>query len=423
MRQIARAANLGSRRAWLLRNRSQFGTTVASQRPQLLVDVSAIIKHDAQTGIQRVVRSVWSELARRSGQRFDAVPVYATATHGYCYAPDNFLDRDAPVLPTIPVRVSPGDRFLALDLSAHLLPKYRAQLKAWRAYGATLHFVVYDLLPLLRPDWFSSAAVGHFRKWFQLLSDEADQAICISDQVARDLREKLPRIVASPKPTIGHMDMGGDISASEPSTGVCDDLAQLLDRFRFRPAILMVGTVEPRKGYDAALAAFERLWASDVGEAPDLVIVGKSGWKTERLQEKLRTHPERGRRLHWFDQMSDEGLCLLYDACRGVLMASRAEGFGLPVIEAALHRRYVLARDLPVFREQNLPNVSFFTNEAPLALANDILALASRGQKSPAPTVVLPTWSDSVDGLLQGMGLGSFKCEEGSSGLSKRTAS
>ena len=163
--------------------------------------------------------------------------------------------------------------------------------------------------------------------------------------------------------------MAGDIAGSVPSTGVCDELSRLLEYLRFRPAILMVGTIEPRKGYEAALAAFEYLWSHGPTDAPDLVLIGKAGWKTVAYQSKIRNHPEFAKRLHWFDNISDEGLCLLYQACRGLLMASRGEGWGLPLIEAALHRRPVLARDLPVFREHALANIQFFSDDAPRALA------------------------------------------------------
>jgi len=46
-------------------------------------------------------------------------------------------------------------------------------------------------------------------------------------------------------------------------------------------------------------------------------------------------------------------------------MASHWEGFGLPLAEAMMQRRHVLARDLPVFREQNRPNVLFFEADRP----------------------------------------------------------
>ena len=405
MKKVVRAADIGARQAWLWRHRDSFGRGVRGERPRLLVDVSAIIRHDAQTGIQRVVRAVWSELAKRDLADLQVLPVYATNIRGYCYAPANYLVNGSGELPATPVSVRAGDKFLGLDLSAHLLPKYRRQLKAWRSHGASIHLIVYDLLPLIRPDWFNAATAGHFRRWFEVLGGEADQAICISDQVARDLREHLMKIAPGNHPTISRLRMGADIAASVPSTGTCAGLKRLLDQIRFRPAVLMVGTIEPRKGYDSALAAFEHLWRTRPQDAPDLVIVGKGGWKTAELQERIGSHPERGRRLHWFDRMSDEGLCLLYGACRGLFMASRGEGFGLPLIEAAMHRRHVLARDLSVFREQQLPNVLYFSDDAPAALGDRLLELVSIGQSQEAPVADLPTWSDCVDGLLSELGL------------------
>ena len=174
---------------------------------------------------------------------------------------------------------------------------------------------------------------------------------------------------------------------------------------RFRPAILMVGTVEPRKAYAEAIAAFEHLWAKFPTNAPDLVIVGKAGWKTANLQQRIRTHPEQGRQLFWLDRVSDEALCNLYDSCRGVLIASHGEGFGLPLLEAALHRRHVLARDLAVFREQGLSNVTFFDDDDPESLANALTHLAFVGQQRPQIVMNLPTWGDCVDGLLAELGL------------------
>lgn len=386
-----------ARQLWLLRHR-RFATD-PKVLPQLFVDVSAIIRHDAQTGIQRVVRAVWSELGRHSGSGFEAVPVHATQRHGYRVAPRDFLDSAAP-LDGGPVKAGAGDHFLGLDLSAHLLPKYRRQLGAWRSSGATVTLVVYDVLPLLRPEWFTKPAATAFLQWFRLLKDEVDRALCISDQVARDLCHELAVAKAGNRPVVRRLHMGADISGSVPSIGRSHRARQLLARLRFRPAVLMVGTVEPRKGYDVALAAFEHLWATRSSDAPELIIVGKPGWKTERLQQKLRAHPEAGRRLHWLTDTSDEDLCMFYEACRGVFMPSRGEGFGLPLVEGAAHRRFVLARDLPVFREQKLPNVMFFSDDRSPALGEKLMELLNAGLAGPAPEAELPSWSESVERLL-----------------------
>ena len=66
----------------------------------------------------------------------------------------------------------------------------------------------------------------------------------------------------------------------------------------------MVGTIEPRKGYQQVLDAFDRLW----GQRQDvnLIIVGAEGWRNvpqdmrrtiPQLLARLQLHPERQRRL------------------------------------------------------------------------------------------------------------------------------
>lgn len=405
VKKLAVVAKFGARLSWLLRHRKVLGERLPCATPRLLVDVSAIARHDAQTGVQRVVRAVWHELQRRNGEGFRLVPVFASREHGYCYAPIEVLDRHESLGKPQPVLVSAGDKFLGLDLSAHFLPKYRRQVRAWRANGATVHLVVYDLLPILRPEWFNKATAVHFRKWFEILTTEADQAICISKQVSRDLRDRLQSGGRKSKLSIVNMAMGGDIAASRPSSGISEEVSLLLDRLRFRPAILMVGTIEPRKGYETAIAAFENLWRRQSGDAPDLVIVGKGGWKTLALQNMIRCHPEHNSRLHWLDSVSDEGLCKLYDACRGVFMASRGEGFGLPLVEAANHCRHVLARDLPVFREQGVPNALYFEDDDPEKLGELLMQLATLGGKVRPALPDLPTWSASVDALLRDIGI------------------
>jgi glycosyltransferase involved in cell wall biosynthesis len=395
---LARLLRFAARQSWLARHRGRFGVK-ATASPTLYVDVSAIIRHDAQTGIQRVVRAIWFELRRQSGSELQVVPVHASQRYGYRTAPPDFLEGGALTTGEL-VKAGPRDRFLGLDLAAHLLPKYRKQLNAWRRAGATVTLVVYDVLPLSRPEWFTKPAASAFRKWFNLLRDEADQALCISDQVARDLCQELAVAKAGARPAVRRLYMGADINASVPSRGRSERARQLLDRLRFRPAIMMVGTIEPRKGYDVALAAFESLWATHSSDAPELVIVGKPGWKTDALQQRLRSHREAGQRLHWLNAASDEDLCLLYEGCRGVFMPSRGEGFGLPLIEAAAHRRFVLARDLPVFREQKLPNVMFFSDDRASALGNKLVELLNAGLAGPAPEAELPSWTQSVEQLL-----------------------
>jgi glycosyltransferase involved in cell wall biosynthesis len=346
------------------------------------------------------VRAVWSELRAAQNLPFDVVPVTAGYRHGYRYAPPEFISSSHRELGKT-VCMQRDDHFLGLDLAAHLLPSYEEQLTAWRAAGARVHLVVYDVLPLRRPEWFSDACARNFRRWHGLVCRQADQVVCISDQVAEDL---LQSFSGRRQPEVVRLRLAGDMSGSLPSTGVDAATRALLSNGVTQPTILMVGTIEPRKGYDEALAAFEHLWLKFPDTSPRLVIVGKPGWKTGALQEQMRTHPENGRRLFWLSSASDEALGLMYDRCTAVFLASHAEGFGLPGIEAAMHGRRALVRDLPVFREQQLSNLSFFDDDRPEALGNRLMHFVREAEKPPTPSA-LPSWRDCVADMLQQMQL------------------
>lgn len=70
----------------------------------------------------------------------------------------------------------------------------------------------------------------------------------------------------------------------------------------------------------------------------------------------------------------------LYRLSDILLLPSRSEGFGLPVLEAAVHRLPVVASDLPILREVTGDQANYFDPDGPpLETARMVLDVASRG--------------------------------------------
>lgn len=377
---------------------------------QLLVDVSAIVRGDVRTGIQRVVRAVLGYLIAAKPVGVIVQPVFATRNHGYCkaaFTPEgrviNAASSDGALQP---VEVAKGDIFFGLDLAAHTLPPLEGHLRQWKRVGITINFMVYDLLPLSRPEWFSSRLAANFRRWIGVLARQADRCICISEATSQDLQRHLKAFSGARRPEIVTVPLGADLDASFPSRGIPEDHAHLTDWLRGRRAVLAVGTVEPRKGHDKLLAAFDHLWQDEPGSDLSLVIVGRAGWKTDRLQEKIRTHQELGKRLVWVEQASDDVLAELYRECTGLVSASLAEGFGLPLIEALRHGLPVLARNIPVFREVGGDLFNYFDDDAPAAFAASIRHWLNN-RRIPTAEVIstLPRWEISGAMILDHLGL------------------
>jgi len=232
----------------------------------------------------------------------------------------------------------------------------------------------------------------------------SDGAICISRTVADELYDY---ITAHPSKRvrgfdIGWFHLGADMLTefgNSPTNGAPKALTKVLAVRS--PFILMVGTIEPRKGYELALSAFEALWNKSVDVS--LVIAGKEGWMVESLMSKLCSHPELGRRLFWLPQSDDQTLSRLYETASGLLMASEGEGFGLPLIEAVHHGCPILSRELPVFREVAQEHATYFRAANGVELADALvnwLAMLQNGTAPQSAGIPIKTWAESAEQLL-----------------------
>ncbi len=380
---------------------------------QLLVDVSAVVQSDLKTGIQRVVRSILLSLIADPPPGLRIEPVYSHgANRSYQYARQFGLNMvgmagdSGLVLEDAPVDLRPGDIFFGLDLFTNGTSQNEGLLQSMRDRGVGIYFVVFDILPMLRPDVFPFGTEQYFGDFLRTVHKVSDGVLCISRAVADELAAWIAAqgLTRRAPLKLGHFHLGADIDASAPSFGLPPDAEQVLAAIKQRPSFIMVGTVEPRKGHAQTLAAFELLW--ERGEDVNLVVVGKQGWMMEKLCERMAAHPEKSRRLFWMNGISDEMLLKLYDASSALLSPSEGEGFGLPLIEAAQKGIPIIARSLPVFREVAGQHAYYFDGLAPQDLADAVtawLALQREGKAPQSTGMPWLTWDGSARQVLDGL--------------------
>lgn len=377
------------------------------RRKQLLIDISTLVQCDAKSGIQRVVRSLLRHYLLNPPEGLAVEPVFATSdAPGYRYArrfTSRFLDVNDGWAEDDPVDAGQGDIFMGLDLQPVVVPAQKDYLLGWHRRGIKVFFVVYDLLPISLPQACPDGARATHQRWLETISN-FDGAFCISRAVADELHDWLQTF--GPKRewpfALTWFHLGADVENSMPTTGMPTDAEQKLQMLKTRPSFLMVGTIEPRKGHAQTLAAFDLLWREGIDA--HLEIVGKQGWMVEQLVEKLRSHPEFGKRLFWFEGISDEYLTKIYATSTCLIAASEGEGFGLPLIEAAQHNLPIIARDIPVFREVAGEHAYYFKGESPEQLAEAIktwLSLDSSGNVPGVSGMKWLTWSESAEQLMQ----------------------
>jgi glycosyltransferase involved in cell wall biosynthesis len=367
---------------------------------QWLLDITPIVATDLRTGIERVVRAVLQRLLHAAPLGVRIEPVHFD--NGRFIYSRRFVARWLGLRhPVDDCEIEPrsGDRFIGLAWSPHAIPEARGILARYRNLGVHVGFVVYDLLPLGHPDWFPPGLAEQFRAWFDAVAALADRIICISRHVADEVRwrlEAMPPRRFLPL-AVAHFPLGSDVEASVTTVGLPDDAQSVLAMLSARPAFLMVGTVEPRKGHRQVVEAFDELWRA--GHDFMLVVAGKRGWMTSDVEDLMRSYQAAGLPLLRLESVSDEYLAELYACARAVIVASYGEGFGLPIVEAARHGTPVIARDLDVFHEVAHDGAMYFRGDAPADLAGAILAWQTddrAGHAPPVARVPLHDWAEAT---------------------------
>ena len=373
--------------------------------PQLLVDISFFVHHDAKSGIQRVVRNLLQEWTRNPPRGYRLEPVYASTNGGgYKYARSfmlDFIGCSEIIMADDPIYYSTGDIFLGLDLGHLVIMGNRESYEAFRRQGVDVRFVIYDLLPMILPEDFLPGMAELHEVWLNEIT-KSNGVICISKAVADDVREwlKSDEERNSRSVKVDYFHLGADLDGVLPTSGFPSGSSLALDAMKSATSFLMVGTLEPRKGHFEVLSAFEILWAAEVEVC--LVIVGKEGWLVESLVKKIKDHAQLGKRLFWFSSVNDNYLAQIYEAASCLIAASKGEGFGLPLIEAAQYDLPILARDIPIFREVAGEYASYFASDEPEYLARDVVAWLEKFDAGDHPlSTNMPhlTWAESASQL------------------------
>lgn len=365
------------------------------ESPRIFIDATDLLATGKGTGIQRVVR----EIARNAGEMGLALPV--SIQGGRLIAAND--ESDAPA----GVDYRAGDILLLLDAGWNRIDDYTHLLSEFRRSGGVVVACLYDLFPLLYPTLYTRGLVANFQVWTDQVLLQCDAIVAISHSVAESFAAYVKSIERRPRAgmRLGWWRLGADFVA-ESDKPVNPRVAQLAGG---APFFLSVGTLEMRKGYPVALEAFERLWAEGIDAS--YVIVGRPGWNAAAFEGRLRGHAQMGRRLHWLSDADDADLRFLYENAQAVILSTFAEGFGLPLAEAAEFGAPVIASDIEVFHEVGGENVRYFSVLDAGSLAARVKeALAGERAAQEIPT---PSWRDSTLELMEMLRKGAYQTTVG----------
>jgi glycosyltransferase involved in cell wall biosynthesis len=348
-------------------------------------DVSVLSVTPFLTGIQRVTLSLHRELAAVLPHGGAALVAADVAPPVVSVEPHASIRQD-PVLTGVEVAVGDVEWLLCLDLNFGL-PKAESHLVEARARGTRVLVNVYDLLIVSNPEWFvPRAAESAFLPWLHSVVRLADVVTVNSRATAEALQmwveENAPDRSAGLRVEV--LPLGVDVPERMPPPRPRDQV----------PHFVVLGTIEPRKGHDDLLDAFDLLWQS--GEEVRLTIVGRQGWMVESLVTRLTGHREWRRRLEWLPCADDAELADVLDMADGIIVPSRGEGYGLPVVEAAVRNLPLVVRDIPVLREVAGEGATWFSGGGRelAGVVSDWLARWRAGEQLAPGPMDLQSWND-----------------------------
>jgi glycosyltransferase involved in cell wall biosynthesis len=287
---------------------------------------------------------------------FPITPVKATsvwiddALEQFCQAVEREVEKKN--LAAIQMLPRQGDILFAPAYWHDVEPAIYAGL---RAKGMIIVILVHDLLPIAFENFYPSPWRYIFKDNVRKAFGCASAFFCVSNFTKSMLLEFSHRQKIPPVPMMtaynGFEPLVTDPVADQIRSA---DTKPLLGNARFYAILdlhplIMVGSVEPKKGHIPVIKCLEAMWSTGFERA--LLIIGRTGWMERDVVTAIEGSFFFGKKLFWFSAIDDYDLAKAYLFCQALIFSSVAEGFGIPMIEASYYGKPTIAFDTAIVRE------------------------------------------------------------------------
>lgn len=133
----------------------------------------------------------------------------------------------------------------------------------------------------------------------------------------------------------------------------------ILNKFSIENYILYVSRIEPRKNHITLLNSFlkNELYKKNLS----LVFIGKISIQSDALNKLIQSMPLQAKKhFHHIEQVDNNDLMKLYQACKVFVYPTKAEGFGIPPIEAGALKVPVICSNNTAMSDFTFFNQTFF---------------------------------------------------------------
>ena len=136
--------------------------------------------------------------------------------------------------------------------------------------------------------------------------------------------------------------------------------------------IFSIGHSEKRKNLENLIKAF--VYVKLNGYRGNLVICTNQGSELKKLEKIKFDHPYTNS-IKILKNQNDQSVSRLYKYCELFVLPSLYEGFGIPILEAASHKKVILLSSIPVFKEITFNNLNYFNPNSPKKISAKIIDL------------------------------------------------
>jgi hypothetical protein len=212
--------------------------------------------------------------------------------------------------------------------------------------------VLYDLIPILRPQWLSPGYARRLAIWTRQQMANADLILTISQFQRAEIETYLSRSNL-PRRAIRTIRLGDN-------PGPAGRAAVRPRYVPARPFVLCVSTIDARKNH----ACLHHVWrglAEKHGPAcPQLLLVGMTHGSGVPLLRRIRNDPMVNGLIVHLSDVGDRDLAWYYDNCLFTIYPSQYEGWGLPVGESLAAGRYCIASNAASLTEAGDSWIDYF---------------------------------------------------------------
>lgn len=189
----------------------------------------------------------------------------------------------------------------------------------WDIHGsAPLVVTCHDLMYHHFPQFISPECAARLERGTQKAAARSAYWLCNSEHTRQDLITTFG--VAPARTAVTPLGVGDGFFAAEEAEEEQE------------PYFIFVGSVEPKKNLPMLIEAFAQ--AKQAGLEARLKIAGRASWQSGVLTATIRRNPVMEEHVDFLGFVDFDELPQLMARSRGLVLPSRYEGFGMPVVEA-----------------------------------------------------------------------------------------